>query len=270
MSASQRPGQDEGADLHDHMHRLEQLVERLTRFEQVVTPHLLELPRELGREAIPAWRRVTRGETRWQVTIAVAAAIVLQQSIPRKLDLISPHWLLPLLEGLLGVGLIIANPRRLNRQSAVLRYASLILIALITVGNVLSAELLIDDILHHRYVNSAGPLLIDGGAIWLTNVLVFALWYWEFDRGGPVARALALKPYPDFQFVQMTSPELAPPGWEPMFGDYFYLAFTNAAAFSPTDVMPLSRWAKMLMLIQSALSLVIVAMVISRAVNVLA
>ena len=86
-------------------------------------------------------------------------------------------------------------------------------------------------------------------------MIAFALWYWEFDRGGPVARALAIKPYPDFEFPQMTSPELAPPSWEPMFADYFYLSFTNATAFSPTDVMPLSRWAKMLMLVQSAVSL---------------
>jgi uncharacterized membrane protein len=100
-------------------------------------------------------------------------------------------------------------------------------------------------------------------------VIAFALWYWEFDRGGPVARALAIKPYPDFEFPQMTSPELAPPSWEPMFADYFYLSFTNATAFSPTDVMPLSRWAKMLMLVQSAVSLLLAALVIARAVNIL-
>ena len=105
--------------------------------------------------------------------------------------------------------------------------------------------------------------------VWLTNIVVFALWYWEFDRGGPVARALAIKPYPDFEFPQMTSPELAPPSWEPMFGDYFYLSFTNATAFSPTDVLPLSRWAKMLMLVQSAVSLLLAALVIARAVNIL-
>jgi uncharacterized membrane protein len=108
-----------------------------------------------------------------------------------------------------------------------------------------------------------------GAAIWLTNVIVFALWYWEFDRGGPVARALARKPLPDFQFVQMQSPELAHPDWEPAFMDYLYLSFTNATAFSPTDVLPLSRWAKATMLLQSAISLVTVALVIARAVNVL-
>ena len=117
--------------------------------------------------------------------------------------------------------------------------------------------------------NNAGPLLITGGAIWLTNVIVFALWYWEFDRGGPVARAQADRMYPDFQFVQMVSPGLASPDWEPAFSDYLYLSFTNATAFSPTDVMPMSRWAKMAMMVQAAISIVTVALVVARAVNIL-
>ena len=96
-------------------------------------------------------------------------------------------------------------------------------------------------------------------------MIVFGLWYWEFDRGGPVARANATHMYPDFQFVQMASPQLAPPDWEPAFGDYLYLSFTNAAAFSPTDVMPLSRWAKMGMTAQAAISIVTVALVVARA-----
>jgi hypothetical protein len=116
---------------------------------------------------------------------------------------------------------------------------------------------------------TAPELIVTGGAIWLTNVIVFGLWYWEFDRGGPVARVHATHLYPDFQFVQMVSPEMAPPEWEPAFGDYLYLSFTNAAAFSPTDVMPLSRWAKMAMLLQSVISIVTVALVIARAVNIL-
>ena len=113
-------------------------------------------------------------------------------------------------------------------------------------------------------------MLITGGAIWLTNVIAFALWYWEFDRGGPVARALATKPYPDFQFAQMVSPrEMVPPDWEPAFADYLYLAFTNAAAFSPTDVLPMSRWAKMGMTVQAIISIITVALVVARAVNIL-
>ena len=105
--------------------------------------------------------------------------------------------------------------------------------------------------------------------IWLTNVIVFGMWYWEFDRGGPAARAQATHYYPDFMFVQMTSPDMAPPDWEPRFGDYLYLSFTNATAFSPTDVMPLSRWAKGAMALQAGVSIVTVALVIARAVNIL-
>ena len=119
-------------------------------------------------------------------------------------------------------------------------------------------------------IRTPSELLLTGAAIWLTNVIVFGLWYWEFDRGGPVARAHAVKQYPDFLFPQMGSPpELTPPDWEPEFVDYLYFSFTNATAFSPTDVMPLSRWAKLTMLAQSAVSLMTVALVIARAVNIL-
>jgi len=251
-------------------HGIDALWERLARLEQSVPGELRNLPRQVGNQAVPAWRRVTQGEPRWQVSLATASAIALQVLIPGRLA-VQPSWLLPTLEGLLAAALIIANPRRIDRQSVILRYTSMTLIALITLANVWSAEKLIADIIHGQnpIATQAPTLLLDGGSIWLTNVIVFALWYWELDRGGPVARALAVKPYPDFQFVQMVSPELAPPGWEPMFADYFYLSFTNASAFSPTDVMPMSRWAKMLMLIQSAASLVTVALVIARAVNIL-
>lgn len=96
----------------------------------------------------------------------------------------------------------------------------------------------------------------------------FALWYWELDRGGPLARAAARRSYPDFLFPQMGLPAIAAPNWRPTFPDYFYLSFTNATAFSPTDTMPLCRWAKMLMLLQSSVALVTAALVIARAVNI--
>jgi uncharacterized membrane protein len=259
-------------------HGIEAIWERLNKLERAVPGELRGLPEavgkevgEVGRGVVPAWRRVTQGEPRWQVSIAIAAAITLQVFVPLRLVPIRPSWVFPAVDVLLVAGLIIANPRRIDRQSTILRYMSLTLIALISLANVWSAEKLIADIIRGNSVIASNPstLLLDGGSIWLTNVIVFALWYWEFDRGGPVSRALALKPYPDFQFAQMVSPGLAPPGWEPMFADYFYLSFTNAAAFSPTDVLPMSRWAKMLMLVQSAASLVTVALVIARAVNIL-
>ncbi|MDT7633477.1 MAG: hypothetical protein QOI50_5407, partial [Pseudonocardiales bacterium] len=112
-------------------------------------------------------------------------------------------------------------------------------------------------------------LLTAGAAIWLTNAIAFALIYWELDRGGPAARAAGVRDYPAFVFAQMQSPELADPDWEPTFVDYLYLSFTNSTAFSPTDVLPLSRWAKMIMMVQSVVALVVVLLVVARAVNVL-
>ena len=273
MDSTEGPGQPgKPADIeHPEAGRgLDALWERLIRLERSVPDELRHLPAEVGKEAVPAWRRVTEGEARWQVSLAVTAAILLQLPVSSRLALVRPTWLLPVLEGLLAVGLLIANPRRINRQSVMLRYASLTLIALISLTNAWSAGRLVWEIVHATKSTSHPiTLLVTGAAIWVTNVIAFSLWYWEFDRGGPVARALALKPYPDFQFPQMTSPELAPPSWEPMISDYFYVSFTNATAFSPTDVMPLSHWAKMLMLVQSAVSLLLAALVIARAVNIL-
>jgi hypothetical protein len=219
---------------------------------------------------VPAWRRRTKGEARWQVTLCVAVGIALQIAVPGRLVLLRPVWVLPALQGALLVVLITANPHRINRESRALRLLGLTLAGLLSFANAWSVERLVVGLVRGTEGNDAKSLLITGGAIWLTNVVVFALWYWEFDRGGPVARALATKPYPDFQFVQMVSPpEIVPPNWEPAFADYLYLAFTNAAAFSPTDVMPLSRWAKMAMTVQSVISIITVALVIARAVNVL-
>jgi uncharacterized membrane protein len=218
----------------------------------------------------PAWKRPTEGEARWQAAVAVAVAVALQFPLPGRLVLLHPAWLLPVLEGLLLLALVMANPRRINRESRAIRLLGLTLAGILSLANAWSVARLVVALVHGGPVgNAPGPLLITGGAIWLTNIVVFALWYWEFDRGGPVARANATRMYPDFQFVQMASPQLAPPGWEPTFGDYLYLSFTNAAAFSPTDVMPLSRWAKMAMTAQACVSIVTVVLVVARAVNIL-
>jgi hypothetical protein len=222
-----------------------------------------------GGVPMPAWKRPTEGEARWQATVAVVIAIALQFPLSGRLVLVHPVWLLPAVEALLLVALVLANPRRINNESKAIRVLSLFLVAIFSLANAWSVGRLVVGLVYGKEGENAGPLLITGGAIWLTNVIVFALWYWEFDRGGPVARANATRIYPDFQFVQMTSPQLAPPDWEPAFGDYAYLAFTNAAAFSPTDVLPLTRWAKMAMTVQSAVSIVTVALVVARAVNIL-
>ena len=222
------------------------------------------------RHQLPAWRRKTNGEARWTVAIVVAIGIALQIAVPNRLVLLRPVWVAPAAQGALLLALVLANPHRINRESRMLRALSLILAAMLSLANGWSVALLAVGVTDGTLgKTTAKTLLITGAAIWLTNVVAFALWYWEFDRGGPVARALATHPYPDFQFPQMLTPEMAPPHWEPTFADYLYLAFTNASAFSPTDVMPLSRWAKILMTIQSILSIVTVALVVARAVNIL-
>jgi len=219
---------------------------------------------------VPAWRRRTRGEHRWPVTATVIVAIALQIRLSDSLTRPLPHLLLPVLEGALGVGLLIANPVRIERRGPVVRTASIGLIILITAANAVSAVLLIRAILElQKNTSNAGPLLASGASIWATNVIAFGLWYWEFDRGGPVRRAEGTAQHPDLMFPQMASPELAPPDWEPHFVDYLYMSFTNATAFSPTDVMPLARWAKMTMAVQSAVALLVGVLVIARAVNVL-
>lgn len=168
-----------------------------------------------------------------------------------------PRWLLPALEALLLVGLVV-NPRRIGRQSPLLRVAILVMIAIISLINAWSVGWLVGGLIRGSEGQGAGALLAAGAVIWLTNVIVFALWYWELERG---------RPYVDFLFTQIQSPEFAPPDWEPTFTDYLYLSFTNATAFGPADVLPLSRWAKLTMMFQSAVSLSTIALVIARAVE---
>jgi uncharacterized membrane protein len=220
------------------------------------------------RYGVPAWLRPTPGERRIPAAIAVLAAVALQVVLPDRLVLL-PRPLLPALEVVLLVGLIVANPVRIERRHPAARLASLVLTALITIANAVSAGSLVHDLLTGGASNDATSLLGSGAAIYLTNIIAFSLWYWEFDRGGPIKRADASHLHPDFLFPQMGTPELAREEWQPEYLDYLYVSFTNAVAFSPTDTMPLSRWAKTLMLVQSAIALVTIGLVIARAVNVL-
>jgi hypothetical protein len=267
-SGSTSEGSDDVTDLEPSLKGLlASLHEHVRQMERIVEPEF-SAARSVPRRLEPAWRRETEGEERLPVAVAVLVAIVLQVALPNHL-VIHPPWLLPALEGALLVGLVAANPRRITRASTMLRVASLTLIALISLANAWSSAELINGLINGTEGDNAGLLLARGASIYITNIIVFSLWYWEWDRGGPVARARGLRPYPDFLFPQMTQSSLAPPDWEPTYLDYLYVSFTNATAFSPTDVMPLSRWAKMLMLLQSAVALSTVALVVARAVNIL-
>ena len=246
------------ADVHGLLARLEELVGRPT------SGSVQALEGQVG----AAWRRVTEEEPRVQVTIGVFVAIALMLALPARVAN-HPRWVLPGVAAVLLLAVFVAKSGRFERRAALVRGVSLALIAVLSLSNATSAGRLIVDLVRGEGVRDPARLLLTGAAIWLTNVIVFGLWYWEFDRGGPVARAVATQPYPDFVFPQMTSPDLASPEWEPGFVDYLYVSFTNALAFSPTDTMPMTRWAKLTMLAQSLISVVTVALVIARAVNIL-
>ena len=219
-------------------------------------------------DLLPFWRRLTRGEQRWPFALAIVAMIGLQLTLPERYSL-GAWWVLPGIEVVIIGALVAANPGRMEHRTAMLRRLSLTLIAVASLGTAWSVVRLVGDISGGDDTGSAATLLGSGASIWLINVLTFAVWYWELDRGGAPARAAGSDPYPDFLFPQMTAPELASKDWRPQFADYLYLAFTNATAFSPTDTLPLSRWAKLTMMLQSAISLVTAALVIAKAVNAL-
>jgi uncharacterized membrane protein len=226
--------------------------------------------RHRARRDEAAWGERARSEPRWPASLAVAAAIGLYFALPDTvISGLGPRFLIPVLEGLLGAALLIANPR-LSQESRRLRPVAIVLIALVNIANVVSLGELLHNLLALHAPHAAGRDLIYASVpIWITNVLVFGLWYWELDRGGPVARLEAERRQPDFLFPQMNAPHATTPDWSPTFLDYLYTSFTNATAFSPTDTMPLTAWAKILMMVQSLASLLTVSLVISRAVNIL-
>ncbi len=213
-------------------------------------------------------------EPRWPASVAVLVAVGLYVSLPSRL--ISDHHasgliriVVPVLELALLIPLAVTAPHRHAEESGLRRKAAIALIAIISIANVVTLSVLI-----HLLVGSGGAgegrqLLVAAGQIWWTNVIAFGLWYWELDGGGPPKRLRDPGAPRDFAYVQMTDPEVAAPGWRPHFVDYLYLSFTNASAFSPTDTMPLTRWAKLLMLAQSTISIVTLLLVAARAVNIL-
>ncbi|BDX32542.1 hypothetical protein TUM20985_30890 [Mycobacterium antarcticum] len=217
---------------------------------------------------VPSWLRPGDPENRWPVLLAILAAMAIQHSIPVQYTVL-PRWPLIIMELLLLVVMLLINPVRLSRPTTIGRWASLVLTAAITVDNTASAVVLAKRILTGEVSNNAAVLLGGGVAIFVTNVIAFGIWYWELDRGGPFARHAGERFYPDFLFPQMTDPDKARPDWRPTFVDYLYVSFTNVVAFSPTDTMPLARWAKAMMTVQSLVSMTTIALVIARAVNVL-
>jgi len=214
-----------------------------------------------------ALRRLELGDPYWPAQLAVALIIALQLTLPDRISA-GPTWLAPVIETVLLVALVVVAPARATRESSKRRMLALALIGVVSLINVVSLGLLV------HYLITGGDaggedLILAGTKLLLTNVLLFALWFWELDRGGPVTRFRDPDALPDLQFPQMENPQLAPKGWRPGFMDYLYTSLTNANAFSPTDVMPLTHTAKAIFAVESVSSLVTIGLVLARAVNIL-
>jgi uncharacterized membrane protein len=199
---------------------------------------------------------------------AVLATVVFQLLTPRR-GRLPGWWVFPILEVVMLVILIVRDPGRIDRRSTALRRQTIVLIAIMTVGTLGSAVILLYQIVTSAKGMTADTILGRGASVWLTNVIVFSLWYWELDRGGAAERAARSRVRPSFAFPEDSMPAVAPLGWMPAYPDYLYLAFTNATAFSPTDTMPVRTWAKMTMMLQAGVSLSIAILVVARAINLL-
>ena len=224
--------------------------------------------RDVQREVVPRLVKLNRdGESILGVASAIVLAIVLQYDLPQRVTHYQ-RWVFPIVGALLLVTIVVGHGGRINRASRWLRALTLLTIVLMAAANTSAGLRLVRDLVNSEGIRSPGRLLFTGAAIWLTNVIVFALVYWMFDRGGPAARFLVKGTPPDLLFPQQAM-EHGAELWEPVFFDYFYTSFTNATAFSPTDVMPLSRWTKLAMMLESAVSLALAILVVARAVNIL-
>ena len=205
---------------------------------------------------------------RWPASLAVIACVALYVVLPDTL-VIQPKWLVPALE-IAALVPLAWHRRHSTTDPRWTRPLAIGLFALINIANIVSVVLLVRHLLKPGTIPADGRSLVYSAIlIWATNVIVFSLWFWELDRGGPTKRFTSEQSWPDFQFPQMENPTLAPATWHPRYVDYLYVAFTNAAAFSPTDAMPLSRTAKILMTVESGVSMITVIVVAARAVNIL-
>jgi hypothetical protein len=213
--------------------------------------------------------KAVKGERRWPMVAAVLAAGLLRLFLPNELRLHDARPVFIIGLAVLVVALMVGDPGRIDRDKTWLRVLTGVLIGVITLVNFGSAVRLILGIFSvESYTKSAGVLLRSGGIIWVTNVIAFGLWYWDLDRGGAAARAHGSTEKPAFVFPEMSNPELVAEGWYPSFVDYLHLSFSTAMAFSPTDVSAIRPWAKLMMMAEEGLSLLVGILVIARSVNI--
>ena len=208
----------------------------------------------------------THLEPRWPASLAFLTCVLLYVLLPNRL-VIGPRWLIPALIVLVLIPLSLRRHRQPD-DSPWVRRLTLSLITLITVANFTSMVLLVQRLLDTS-VSQGRALIFSAVSVWLTNVIVYGVWFWEVDREGPTRRAGGRADVFDLQFPQMENPEYAPKEWRPKFTDYLYTSFANGTSFAPADVMPLTRRMKILFLTESLVSFVTIAVVAARAVNIL-
>jgi uncharacterized membrane protein len=209
-----------------------------------------------------------RAERRWPMALTLVLAMAVPLLLPARFSLGQP-WAIPAVEALLLVAIVAVDRGRIDRRSTVGRALSFVLVAvLVADAGGVTGRLVVDLIEGGPETNSATELLKVGFLVWLYTIIAFSFLYWVLDGGGPESRFLSPPQFPDLAFPEQLNPAVAPEGWHPEFFDYLYVGFTDATAFSPTDVMPLARWGKLAMTVQALCSLMILGLVIARAVNI--
>jgi hypothetical protein len=210
-----------------------------------------------------------RAEKRWPMAFTLLLAMVVPLVLSPRFSF-GPPWAAPVAEAVLLIAIIAIDRGRIDRWSAPGRALTLGLVAvLVADATVVASRLVVDLVKGGPETGNPTDLLKTGFLVWFYTIIAFAFLYWVLDGGGPETRFLAPREFPELAFPAMLNPGIAPPGWRPEFFDYLYLGFTDATAFSPTDVMPLARWAKLAMTVQAVSSLMILGLVIARAVNIL-
>jgi hypothetical protein len=212
-----------------------------------------------------------RGEPRWAMATTVVMAAVLHATLPAQIRAVGQVWVYPtVVVGLLAV-LVVGDPGRIDKRDRWLRVVTGLLIAFITIVNAVSAVHLVELIIANsdKQLGSADRLLGSGAAIWLINVLAFGLWYWDLDQGGAAERVAGTSRLPAFAFPEMSNQELVRTGWYPELIDYLHMSFGTSTALGPSDVSAIKHWSKIMMTLQSAVSLLLAVLIIARAINLL-
>jgi hypothetical protein len=218
---------------------------------------------------IPSWQTPTDPESRWPAFGAAFVVMAGQAWVSVSLSL-RPVWLFPVISALLLIASVAVYLPKRTEPSPLMRALAMSLVGMLVVANAVCLVQLVRIIFVGESVLNPVGLLIAGIVLWVVNIAIFALVYWELDGDGPEMRADGYRDFPDLVFPQQQSDQqgLAPDNWKPTFPDYLYVSLTAATAFSPTDTMPYSKRVKLVMGVESTMSLAVVAMIVARAINI--